>query len=104
MAVHTPCTLQHALNLPEAIPQILERAGFKLADTSEKHLCCGSAGTYSILQADISARLLDNKIHALNIDQPAVIATGNVGCQLQLGTKSDIPVRHWIELLDELSP
>jgi glycolate oxidase iron-sulfur subunit len=104
VAVHTPCTLQHAMNLPDAIPRILENAGFELAETTEKHLCCGSAGTYSILQTDISTRLLNNKIHALNIDQPLVIATGNVGCQLQLGTKSDIPVRHWIELLDELSP
>ena len=103
VAVHTPCSLQHALKLPNAISQILESTGFKLADTAEKHLCCGSAGTYSLLQADISGRLLDNKIQALNIDKPAVIATGNVGCQLQIGTKSDIPVRHWIELLDELS-
>ena len=101
VAVHTPCTLQHALNLPDAIPRILEGAGFELADTTETQLCCGSAGTYSMLQADISARLLDNKIQALNIGQPAVIVTGNVGCQLQLGTKSTIPVHHWIELLDE---
>ena len=103
IAVHTPCSLQHALQLPDAISQILKSAGFELAETTEKHLCCGSAGTYSLLQADISTRLLANKIQALNIDQPAVIATGNVGCQLQLGTKSNIPVRHWIELLDELS-
>ena len=102
VAVHTPCTLQHALKLPEAIPTILARAGFELVDTTEKHLCCGSAGSYSILQPDISERLLDNKLRALNIEQPSVIATGNVGCQLQLGTKSTVPVRHWIELLDEL--
>lgn len=103
IAVHTPCSLQHALGLPEAISHILESAGFDLADTCEKHLCCGSAGTYSILQPDISKRLLDNKIQALTIDEPTVIATGNVGCQLQLATKSQIPVRHWIELLDELT-
>jgi len=104
VAVHTPCSLQHALQLPDAISTILARTGFALADTTEKHLCCGSAGTYSILQSDISARLLNNKLQALSIDQPTVIATGNVGCQLQLGTKSSIPVRHWIELLDELAP
>jgi len=104
IAVHTPCSLQHALNLPEVIPEILNRAGFELADTSEKHLCCGSAGTYSILQPEISERLLDNKLHALNIDQPVVIATANIGCQLQLASKADIPVVHWIELLDAPAP
>jgi glycolate oxidase iron-sulfur subunit len=67
-------------------------------------LCCGSAGTYSILQPEISERLLDKKLLALNIDQPALIATANIGCQLQMGTKSKIPVRHWIELLDESAP
>jgi glycolate oxidase iron-sulfur subunit len=103
VAVHTPCSLQHALGLPEVIYQILESAGCDLAGTCEKHLCCGSAGTYSILQPDISKRLLDNKIQALTIDEPTVIATGNVGCQLQLATKSQIPVRHWIEILDELT-
>jgi glycolate oxidase iron-sulfur subunit len=103
VAVHTPCTLQHALQLPDAIATILSSLGFDLAETCEKHLCCGSAGTYSILQPDISARLLDNKIRALNINQPGIIVTGNVGCQLQLATKSDIPVRHWIELLADMT-
>ncbi len=101
VAVHTPCSLQHALQLPDAVTSILSKAGFDLADTTESHLCCGSAGTYSILQSDISERLLDKKLVALNIDQPALIATANIGCQLQMGTKSKIPVRHWIELLDE---
>jgi glycolate oxidase iron-sulfur subunit len=104
VAVHTPCSLQHALNLPDAITTILSKVGFDLADTTEAHLCCGSAGTYSILQSDISERLLDKKLLALNIDQPTLIATANIGCQLQMGTKSKIPVRHWIELLDESSP
>lgn len=104
VAVHTPCTLQHALKLPNAVTSILSNAGFDLADTTESHLCCGSAGTYSILQSDISERLLDKKLLALNIDQPALIATANIGCQLQMGTKSKIPVRHWIELLDESAP
>ena len=104
VAVHTPCSLQHALKLPDAIATILSNAGFDLADTTEEHLCCGSAGTYSILQSDISERLLDKKLLALNIDHPTLIATANVGCQLQMGTKSKIPVRHWIELLDEPAP
>lgn len=104
VAVHTPCSLQHALKLPDAIATILSQAGFDIANTTESHLCCGSAGTYSILQPDISQRLLDNKLHALNIDQPALIATANIGCQLHMGTKSKIPVRHWIELLDDSAP
>ena len=104
VAVHTPCSMAHALKLPNSIASILKEAGFDLAETTDKHLCCGSAGTYSILQAGTSQRLLDNKIQALNIDSPAVIATGNVGCQLQLAGESNIPVCHWIELLDELAP
>ena len=104
VAVHTPCSLAHALKLPDTVTTILLEAGFDLADTTESHLCCGSAGTYSILQSEISERLLDKKLLALNIDQPALIATANIGCQLQMGTKSNIPVRHWIELLDESAP
>ena len=100
VAVHTPCTLQHALKLPSLITDILTRAGFELATTTQQHLCCGSAGTYSLLQPAISARLRDNKLAALCTDKPAVIVTANVGCQLQLGQDSAPPVMHWIELLD----
>jgi glycolate oxidase iron-sulfur subunit len=100
VAVHTPCTLQHALKLPDAIPTLLRRIGFDLARTRDEHLCCGSAGTYSILQGEISERLRDNKLRALNQEKAAVIATGNVGCQLQLGAASNIPVVHWLELLE----
>ncbi len=103
IAVHTPCSMSHALKLPDNISAILQQAGFDLAETTDKHLCCGSAGTYSILQPDVSQRLLNSKIQALNIDQPTVIATANVGCQLHLASESQIPVRHWIELLDESS-
>ena len=78
----------------------MRRAGFDLAETSEPHLCCGSAGTYSILQPDLSRRLAARKVKALCGDAPDVIATANVGCQLQLAGASNRPVRHWIELLD----
>ena len=101
IAVHTPCTLHHALNLADAIPEILGRVGFELAKTSEQQLCCGSAGTYSILQPKISGRLREKKLRALSADAPSIIATGNIGCQLHLGEKSDIPVIHWIELFDQ---
>ena len=100
VAVQGPCTLQHGLKLPDLIPDILRRAGFDLAETQESHLCCGSAGTYSILQRGTSQRLRDNKLRALAVDSPAIIATGNVGCQLHLQAAAGVPVVHWIELLD----
>jgi glycolate oxidase iron-sulfur subunit len=100
VAVHTPCTLQHALGLADLVPELLGRVGFKLAQTTDTHLCCGSAGTYSILQASISERLRDKKLRALTGDAPALIATANVGCQLHIQGAADIPVVHWIELLD----
>jgi len=100
VAVHTPCTLQHALGLPDLVPELLGQAGFELAQTTDKHLCCGSAGTYSILQALTSERLRDNKLRALTDDAPALIATANVRCQLHMQGTAGIPVVHWIELLD----
>lgn len=99
-AFHCPCTLQHGLKLTDTVEQILERVGIPLTKTRDKHLCCGSAGTYSLLQADTSQKLLDKKLIALYIDNPEQIVTANVGCQLHLSSKSDVPVKHWIELLD----
>ncbi|MBT4519239.1 MAG: glycolate oxidase subunit GlcF [Halieaceae bacterium] len=100
VAVHTPCSLQHALKLPLLIADILTNAGFELATTSDDHLCCGSAGTYSILQPAISNRLLNAKMRALSHDKPSIIATGNVGCQLHIASETKIPIVHWVELLD----
>lgn len=100
-AFHCPCTLQHALKLSGAVEKILENVGFDLAKTKDKHLCCGSAGTYSVLQPELSQKLLDKKLKALTIDNPQQIVTANVGCQLHLDTKADVPVKHWIELLDQ---
>jgi glycolate oxidase iron-sulfur subunit len=78
----------------------LERCGLQLTGTRDDHLCCGSAGTYSVLQPEMSTRLLENKLVALSLEQPACIVTANVGCQLHLATRAEVPVRHWIELLD----
>ncbi len=100
IALHIPCTLQHGLSLPDTVRDILLASGFELCRTSEDHLCCGSAGTYSILQPKMSKRLLARKINALQGDEPEVIATANIGCQLHLQTGTGIKVRHWIELLD----
>lgn len=101
IALHTPCTLQHAQRQPELLAQILSRAGYVLAATQDDHLCCGSAGTYSVLQRSASARLRTRKLAALEGDRPDIIATANVGCQLHLQSGTERPVQHWIELLDD---
>ncbi|ANG63191.1 glycolate oxidase iron-sulfur subunit [Marinobacterium aestuarii] len=100
VAFHCPCTLQHAMKQSGVVEQVLEKAGVELAKTKDKHLCCGSAGTYSILQPEMSQKLLRNKLDALTLDNPERIVTANIGCQLHLESKSDRPVQHWIELLD----
>ncbi len=99
-AVHCPCTLSHGQKREGAIERILERVGIPMASTAEKHLCCGSAGTYSLLQPEISERLLKRKLAALTVGEPEQIVTANIGCQLHLASGSDVPVKHWIELLD----
>jgi glycolate oxidase iron-sulfur subunit len=100
IAVHAPCTLQHGQKLPGAVETLLQRAGFTLTAVPDAHLCCGSAGTYSILQPALSQQLLHNKLAALGSGQPQQIVTANVGCQMHLASQSEVPVRHWIELLD----
>jgi len=101
LAFHSPCTLQHGLKLRGGVEQILTAAGFDLTPVADSHLCCGSAGTYSILQPEISLQLRDNKLAALAAGQPTGIASANIGCiaHLQAGTK--LPIKHWIEWLDE---
>ena len=100
IAFHSPCSLQHGQQLSGKVEAILLRVGFELVEVEDAHLCCGSAGTYSILQADMSVRLRDNKLQHLQTNKPELIATANVGCQLHLDSKSQVPVKHWIELLD----
>jgi glycolate oxidase iron-sulfur subunit len=100
-AIHCPCSLQHAQQLPNTMDAVLSELGFNLVSTTDGHLCCGSAGTYSILQPALSEALLDNKLAALSIADPAQIVTANIGCQMHLASKSILPVRHWIEIIDE---
>ena len=99
IAFHSPCTLQHGQSLQGVIESILTRLGFTLTEVPDAHLCCGSAGTYSILQPKISSQLLTNKLEALDAGGPQLIATANIGCQLHLGSKARVPVVHWLELL-----
>ena len=103
VAFHCPCSLQHALGQAGVVEQILIKMGVNLAATTEQHLCCGSAGTYSLLQPQLSKKLLSNKITALSSEKPQRIVTANIGCQLHLQTGTNVPVDHWIELIDEIS-
>ena len=101
VAFHSPCTLQHGLKIRGLVEPLLERAGYTLTSVADGHLCCGSAGSYSLLQPAISRQLKSNKLAALQADEPDVIATANIGCLLHLSSGTDRPVRHWIELLAE---
>jgi glycolate oxidase iron-sulfur subunit len=101
IAVHTPCTLRNALGRPDLLQRILTSAGFDIAATPGDTLCCGSAGTYSILQPATSLRLRESTLERLVDDRPDLIATANIGCQLHLRRGAEIPVVHWIELLDD---
>jgi glycolate oxidase iron-sulfur subunit len=102
LAIHTPCTQQHALRLGSAVPDLFTALGFELCPVADGHLCCGSAGTYSILQRAMSQRLRERKLQALATSSPDLIVTANVGCQLHLQEASTIPVRHWLEVLDDV--
>ncbi len=102
VAVQTPCTLQHGQGINGSIEEILSRLGFQLDTVENPHLCCGSAGSYSILQSSIAKSLRKEKLNALQASEPNVIATANVGCQVHLAAQSIVPVRHWIELVDSV--
>ena len=100
VAFHSPCSLQHGQRLRQAVEPILARLGFDLSAVPDAHLCCGSAGTYSLTQPDLSKRLRDGKLAALGSGEPDLIATANIGCQLHLAAGTATPVVHWLELLD----
>ncbi|MCG8294793.1 glycolate oxidase subunit GlcF [Pseudomonas entomophila] len=100
LAFHCPCTLQHALKLGGAVESLLTRLGFHLTPVPDGHLCCGSAGTYSLTQPVLSRQLRDNRLNALESGNPEVIATANIGCQLHLDGAGRTPVRHWIEIVE----
>ncbi len=101
VAFHTPCTLQHGLGLNGTVEGLLAKVGYQLCQVADAHLCCGSAGTYSLLQPELSARLRKDKQTALMVDEPEVIATANIGCQIHIANGITVPVVHWIELLND---
>ena len=101
VAYHPPCTLQHGQKLRGGVEQHLRALGFDVQLPQESHLCCGSAGTYSVLQAPLSQQLRTRKLGHLDALAPVVIASANVGCITHLQGGTPVPVRHWVELLDE---
>jgi glycolate oxidase iron-sulfur subunit len=104
IAFHSPCTLQHGQGISGVVERLLERLGYELTPVTNSHLCCGSAGTYSILQPGMAAVLRDNKLEALQGGKPDLIATANIGCLVHMANHADVPVKHWIELLETLIP
>lgn len=102
LAFHSPCTLQHGMKIRGVVEKILSSAGITLCQVDNPHLCCGSAGTYSILQPTLSQQLLKDKVIALSANGPAQIVTANIGCLMHIQSGTTLPVKHWIELLDTL--
>jgi glycolate oxidase iron-sulfur subunit len=100
LAFHSPCSLQHGLKIRGTVEALLAAAGYSLTAVADAHLCCGSAGTYSVLQPELSQRLLANKLAALTAGRPSAIASANVGCIGHMQGATDVPVMHWIEMLD----
>ena len=101
IAFHPPCTLQHGQALHGVTEKVLARAGFELTPVPDAHLCCGSAGTYSILEPELAGRLKTNKLAALASGEPEQIVTANIGCQAHLQSGTGLPVKHWIVALEE---
>jgi glycolate dehydrogenase iron-sulfur subunit len=100
VAYHAACSLQHGQKITRQPKQLLEKCGFTLRDVAEGHLCCGSAGTYNMLQADLAAALRDRKVANIEKTGADVVATSNIGCIAQIGSASTLPVVHTVELID----
>jgi len=100
VAYHAACSLQHGQKITQAPKELLSKSGFVVKDVPETHLCCGSAGTYNILQPDIATRLRDRKLANIATVKPDMIAAGNIGCMMQIAGGTSVPVVHTIELLD----
>ncbi len=96
----SPCSLQHGQKLAGNVESLLTSFGYELSAVKDGHLCCGSAGTYSILQSEMADQLRESKLKNLTTDQPEVILTANIGCQQFLQQKTDVPIMHWVELIE----
>lgn len=100
VAYHSACSLQHGQQIKTHPKNLLKQAGFTVVEPAEPHLCCGSAGTYNLMQPEISGQLKDRKIKHIEAIKPQIIAAGNIGCMMQIGSATNIPIVHTIELLD----
>jgi len=100
ISYHEPCTLQHGQKLGGLVESILAQFGYDKKPIKDSHICCGSAGTYSIFEAEISNQLKEKKLKNLKASNPEMIVTSNIGCLMHLQKGSSIPVKHWVELLD----
>ena len=100
VAFHPPCTLHHGQKITHVVEEILQSVGYQCTDFKDKHLCCGSAGTYSLMQPSLASQLRKNKLNHIMHSSPDVIATANIGCLLHLQKDSTVPVKHWLELID----
>ncbi|MBT0959370.1 glycolate oxidase subunit GlcF [Alphaproteobacteria bacterium KMM 3653] len=100
VAYHAACSLQHGQQIKSHPKTLLKQAGFTVVEPADSHLCCGSAGTYNLLQPEISAQLRDRKVQTLEAKTPDIIAAGNIGCMIQIGSGTALPIVHTVELLD----
>ncbi|MBS3650729.1 glycolate oxidase subunit GlcF [Pseudaminobacter sp. 19-2017] len=100
VAYHAACSLQHGQQIRSAPKELLKAAGFQVLEPRDSHICCGSAGTYNLMQPEISSQLKEHKVSKLEAVQPHIISAGNIGCMMQIGSGTDIPVVHTVELLD----
>ncbi len=100
VAYHSACSMQHGQQIRAEPKALLKQAGFVVKDVPEGHICCGSAGTYNMLQPEIAGQLRDRKVANIERVKPDLIATGNIGCMTQIGKGTAIPIVHTVELLD----
>ena len=100
VAYHSACSMQHGQKIVREPKELLQRAGFTVKEPREGHLCCGSAGTYNIMQREIAAQLLERKVKNIETTGAALVATGNIGCITQIASAARLPVVHTVELLD----
>ena len=100
VAYHAACSLQHGQKIKTFPKDLLKRAGFTVLEPADSHLCCGSAGTYNLMQPEISKQLKARKVQTLEALTPDIISAGNIGCMMQIGSGTDTPIVHTVELLD----
>jgi glycolate oxidase iron-sulfur subunit len=100
VAYHAACSLQHGQQIKDHPKALLKAAGFEVVEPADSHLCCGSAGTYNLMQPELSGELRRRKVSTLEAKAPEVIAAGNLGCMMQIGSATGVPVVHTVELLD----